>query len=136
MELAERIEEMVQGYEPEILLPEQYNELRRRRDELQGELKLMFAVLEDAIHCYLHHMSAKTRQRKILFYEVREWMNSKQSGGLFGYQTLCESLGVDAGRLRRALEQRQREIQNGSAPAQQNRLWVTRTRPRPAHARP
>ena len=66
---------------PDILLPAQYNELRRRSHELQGELKLMFAVLEDAIHCYLHHMNAKTRQRKILFYEVREWMNSKQRRG-------------------------------------------------------
>jgi hypothetical protein len=130
MELAERIEEMVQGYEPDILLPAQYNELRRRRHELQGELKLMFAVLEDAIHCYLHHMNAKTRQRKILFYEVREWMNAKQRGGLFAYETLCESLGVDAGRLRRMLEQRRRDIQNGRAPAQANRMWVTRTRPR------
>ena len=92
MELAERIEEMVQGYEPDILLPAQYNELRRRSHELQGELKLMFAVLEDAIHCYLHHMNAKTRQRKILFYEVRDWMNSKHRTGLFAYETLCEAL--------------------------------------------
>jgi hypothetical protein len=134
MELAERIEEMVQGYEPDILLPAQYNELRRRRHELQGELKLMFAVLEDAIHCYLHHMSAKTRQRRILFYEVREWMNAKQRTGLFAYETLCESLGIDAVKLRRMLERQRREILNGRAPAQHNRLWVTRTRPRLAQA--
>ena len=134
MELAERIEEMVQGYQPDILLPAQYNELRRRSDELQGELKLMFAVLEDAIHCYLHHMNAKSRQRKILFFEVREWMNSKHRTGLFAYETLCEALGIDAGRLRRMLERQRREIQSGRAPAQQNRLWVTRTRPRLARA--
>jgi hypothetical protein len=129
MELVERMEEMIQGFEPDILLPEQYNELRRRRHELQGELKLMFAVLEDAIHCYLYHMNAKSRQRRILFYEVRDWMNSRHSKGLFAYETLCEALGVDAGRLRRMLEQRQREIRNGGMPAHQ-RLWVTRSRPR------
>jgi hypothetical protein len=64
-----------------------------------------------------------------LFYEVRDWMNSRHSKGLFAYETLCEALGVDAGRLRRMLEQRQREIRNGAMPAHQ-RLWVTRSRPR------
>ena len=105
MELVERMEEMIEGFSPDILLPEQYNELRRRRHELRGELKLMFAVLEDAIHCYLNYMNARTRQRRILFYEVREWMNSKNSKGLFAYDTLCEALGIDAGRLRKTLEQ-------------------------------
>ena len=131
MELVERMEEMIEGYEPDILLPEQYNELRRRRHELQGELKLMFAVLEDAIHCYLHHMNAKSRQRRILFYEVRDWMNSSRSKGLFAYETLCEALGIDAPRLRKMLDLRRREIQGGGAVhASRQRMWITRSRPR------
>ncbi len=130
MELVERMEELIEGYEPDILLPEQYNELRRRRHELQGELKLMFAVLEDAIHCYLHHMNARSRQRRILFYEVRDWMNSKYSKGLFAYETLCEALGIDAGRLRKMLDLRRRQIQNGAATTSRQRHWLTRSRPR------
>ncbi len=130
MELVERMEELIEGYEPDILLPEQYNELRRRRHELQGELKLMFAVLEDAIHCYLHHMNAKSRQRRILFYEVRDWINSKRSKGLFAYETLCEALGIDAGRLRTMLDMRRRQIQGGTIVASRQRQWLTRSRPR------
>ena len=129
MELVERMEELIDGYQPDILLPEQYNELRRRRHELTGELKLMFAVLEDAIHCYLHYMNAKTRQRRILFYEVREWMNSKQRQGLFAYDTLCEALGIDGARLRKMLEQQRGQMRRAgsSAPATD---WMTRMRPR------
>jgi hypothetical protein len=129
MELVERMEEMIEGFSPDILLPEQYNELRRRRHELRGELKLMFAVLEDAIHCYLNYMNARTRQRRILFYEVREWMNSKNSKGLFAYDTLCEALGIDASRLRKTLEQQRRQIASGRTPTRQQRTWTTRSRP-------
>lgn len=132
MELVERMEELIDGYSPDILLPEQYNELRRRRHELTGELKLMFAVLEDAIHCYLHYMNAKTRQRRILFYEVRDWMNSNQRQGLFAYDTLCEALGIDGGRLRKMLDLQRRQISGGQAPARQQRTWMTRLRPRVA----
>lgn len=128
MELVERMEELIEGYEPDILLPEQYNELRRRRDELHGELKLMFAVLEDAIYCYLHHVNAKSRQRRILFYEVRDWMNSRHGKGLFAYETLCEALGIDPGRLRKILEQRRRQVQNGTLAASRQRHWLTRPR--------
>ena len=130
MELVERMEEMVQGYEPDILLPEQYNELRRRRHELCGEFKLMFAVLEDAIRCYLNHMNARTRQRRILFYEVRDWMNSNHGKGLFAYETLCEALGVDGERLRGSLEQHRRENLRGRMPAPQHLLRMPRLRPR------
>jgi hypothetical protein len=128
MELVERMEEMIDGYAPDILLPEQFNELRRRRHELGGELKLMFAVLEDAIHCYLHHMNAKSRQRRILFYEVRDWMNSKNGKGVFAYETLCDALGIDPGRLRQVLQQRQREMRNGATSLSAQRTWIASRR--------
>jgi len=114
--------EMIQGDEPNILLPEQYSDLRRRRHELRGELGLMFAVLEDAIHCYLRHMNATGRQRRELFYEVRHWMNSRRGKELFAFETLCEALGIDAGRLRGMLEQQQREITDGRRPASPQRM--------------
>jgi hypothetical protein len=124
------MEELIDSYQPDILLPEQYNDLRRRHHELRGELKLMFAVLEEAIHCYLHYMNARSRQRRILFYEVRECMNSKNSKGLFAYDTLCEALGIDASRLRKMLEQQRRQIVAGRTPTRQQRTWMTRLRSR------
>ena len=110
MEIAERIQEYLGGqFEPDTLLPMQYNEIMRRRCSLEGERKLMFAVLEDAVECYLKHMNSKNRRRRLLFYEVQNWINAKNRVGLFSYQTLCESLSIDPKALRCALEARLRE---------------------------
>lgn len=107
MEIADRIQEYLGSqFEPDTLLPVQYNEIMRRRSVLEGERKLMYAVLEDAVECYLKHMNAKSRRRRLLFYEVQNWMNAKNRFGLFSYQTLCEMLGIDAKALRAALESR------------------------------
>ncbi len=107
MEIAERIQEYFGSqFEPDTLLPVQYNDLMRRRSTLEGEHRLMYAVLEDAVDCYLKHMNAKTRRQRILFYEVRNWMEARNRVGLFTYNTLCETLGVDAKGLKAALEDR------------------------------
>ncbi len=107
MEIADRIQEYLGGqFEPDTLLPVQYNEIMRRRSALEGEQKLMFAVLEDAVESYLKHMNAKSRRRRLLFYEVQNWISAKNRVGLFSYQTLCEALGIDAKALRAALESR------------------------------
>jgi|SRR5580700_4097288 hypothetical protein len=130
MELFVRTGEMTQDDEWDILLAEQYNDLRRRHHELRAELRLMFAVLEDAIHCYFRHMNAKGRERRKLFYDVRHWMNSRHGKELFAFETLCEALGIDAGRLRAMLEQQRREITNVRRPTSRQRMWVARPRPR------
>jgi hypothetical protein len=87
----------------DILLPLQYNELMRRRSALEAERKLLFAVLEDALECYLRNINATSRSRRLLFCEVDIWMNAKDRVGLFSYLTLCESLGIDAKALRAQL---------------------------------
>jgi len=107
VEIADRIQEYLGSQvEPDTLLPVQYNEIMRRRSVLEGEQKLMLAVLEDAVDCYLKNMNAKSRRRRLLFYEVQNWMSARNRVGLFSYHTLCESLGIDPKALRAALEKR------------------------------
>jgi hypothetical protein len=130
MEFVERMEELIDGYQPDIMLPEQYNELIRRHHESSGELKLLVAVLEDAIHCYLDYGNADTRQRRLVFYEVRQWINSTNSNGLFAYDTLCEALGINAFRLRTVLERQRHHIMAGRIRARKQRTWATRGRQR------
>ncbi len=120
MEIADRLQEsFASQFEPDTLLPVQYYELMRRRNVLEGERKLMFAVLEDAIDCYLKNMNAKGRRRRILFYEVQNWMSIRNRAGLFSYETLCETLGVDPNGLRAALERRLRHYQRMDRAAQE-----------------
>src|ERR1700723_1976057 len=62
------------------ILPVQFGESRRRKLPSEGERKLLFAVLEDAIRTYLRHRD--------------------DEGGPFAYVNVCEALGIDADSLR------------------------------------
>jgi hypothetical protein len=104
-------------FEPDTLLPVQYYGLIRRGNVLEGERKLMFAVLEDAIECFLKNMNAKSLLRRILFYEVQNWMNVRNRAGLFSYETLCETLEIDPDGLRAALNNLRRVSKIAAIPA-------------------
>jgi hypothetical protein len=114
VKISDRLQEsLADQFVPDILLPVQYYDLMRRRNRLEGAHRLALAVLEDAVECYLKNMNAKSRQRRILFYEVQNWMNDKNRVGMFSYETLCETVGLDAKSLRTALKrQLKRQPQN------------------------
>lgn len=84
-----------------ILMPAQYADLVRRNHTLEGELKLLMAVLEDAIRCYLRNVDAKDGERRREFVEVRNWFESTVAGpaGIFSFENLCEALGIEPHRL-------------------------------------
>ncbi len=57
--------------------------------------ELMLAVLEDAIACF-ESANAKLVQ------EAEEWINSNEEG-VFSFNNVCETLGLDPDRLRKGL---------------------------------
>src|SRR5215469_14521143 len=127
MKVFEPTSDSTQDDAPDILLPQQHNELQRRCHELPGELRLMLAVLEDAIDCYLRHMNAKSRQRRRVFYEVQHWMNSRYCKGLFAFETLCEVLGIDGDKLRGMLDQQRRGFADVGECTSPHQRWFTRS---------
>ena len=106
MENTQGLEESLSSvFAPAIILPTQYWALKRGI-ALDGERKLMFAVLEDGIRCYLKNMNAKSRRQRILFFEVLDWMKGKDQYGPFSFDLLCEEFGMEGSRVRNALETR------------------------------
>jgi len=73
---------------------------------LEGERKLMFAVLEDGVRCYLKNMDTRSRRRRSLFFEVRDWMEAEDNDGPFAFELLCHEFGLESSRVRKALERR------------------------------
>ena len=55
-----------------ILLPDQHADLLRRSTVIEGEKKLMLAVLDDAIRCYLRNVNSKSGKRRGDFIEVKK----------------------------------------------------------------
>lgn len=104
-ELGTRLEELLPAsFEGGILLPEQYYDLNGRSAHSDGEYRLAFAVLADAVSCYLKYRGRNGRKTRMLFEEVRYWMNSPSRQGIYSYLNLCEILNIDGKELLRALE--------------------------------
>src|SRR3972149_3406702 len=89
------------SFQPDTILPFQYFELLRRKTYLEGEKKLMLAVLEDAVSCFQKHHAARDKNRKKLFREAEEWIVDENNDRLFSFSNICESLGINAEYLRR-----------------------------------
>jgi hypothetical protein len=82
-----------------LVLPGQYADLIRRNHVIEGELKLLLAVLEDAIRCYLRNVNSKEGERHREFVEVRNWFEGNRSGprrgDIFSFDNLCAALGIE-----------------------------------------
>ena len=90
-----------------VLLPSQYNDLIRRRSPVfDGEHRLLWAVLEDAIRTYAANVDCSTQSQRAAFEEVRGWFQSGKGRpqGLFAFQTICDLLGIDSGQMLKGLD--------------------------------
>ena len=94
LEVGARLEaSLPDSFPGDTLLPGQYYDILGRRRWQDGEYRLAFAVLADAIACYYKHKGAKSRKGRLLFEEVRLWMHSRSRNGVFAFRNLCEFSG-------------------------------------------
>jgi hypothetical protein len=127
-EVGARLEASLPGhFHGDAVLPTQYYDIVGRRQWQDGEYRLAFAVLADAIATYFKYRHAKGRKSRLLFEEVRLWMHSYSRNGVFAFRNLCETLGVDPDAMIRALE-KGRDL--GEPALREIRVW--RGKPRRA----
>jgi hypothetical protein len=100
-------------FEPDTLLPEQFFTLLGRKP-IQGEKRLLLAMLEDAVHCFQTYVLAKKPHERRLFQEAEEWIDSTDAHWYFSFENICDILGIHPGRMRDAL--REWKIQQISQP--------------------
>jgi hypothetical protein len=84
------------GFAPDFLVPAQFYDLTRRRASLDGETRLVFAILEDAVRIFVKNSGASGGYRRALFSEVSSWFataDGPQHPFTFSY--VCDVLGVD-----------------------------------------
>ena len=86
------------------ILPSQFADLNKRRPPMEGEYRLLFAVLEDAVSRYLINMKCETEDQRRIFKETASWFKGKDGDrGLFAFESVCGFLGIDPDRLRKGL---------------------------------
>jgi hypothetical protein len=87
------------------ILPAQYGSMYRKKLLAEGERKLLFAMLEDAIRCYLKYRDRGQAYRSNPeFLEAAEWLSSDEESGPFTFIMVCEALGIDPDRLRAGIQ--------------------------------
>jgi len=89
--------------QPEFLLPVQYNDLVRKSRVIEGEIRLLLAVLKDALRTYIKTMHGKTGRSRRLFIETQRWFQAENQVGPFAYHNICEALGLEPELLRKWL---------------------------------
>ena len=87
---------------PDLVTPGQWQILHRNLDR-SPEKRLLLAILEDAINCWLQ--DGLTGRKARLRGEAEQWLFGADDG-LFGFRSVCEHLEIDPayfrGRLRRS----------------------------------
>ena len=72
------------------VLPSQFNAAPSGHRLWESERRLLAAVLEDAIRCYLTNCRAKTKSQLERFLEVQAWFNDRRPArapyGLFSFE--------------------------------------------------
>jgi hypothetical protein len=69
----------------------------------EGEERLMLAVLDSAVEDFQKYVLARHTSGKKLFQQAEEWFFDKDSEGLFSFESICETLGLHPGPIRKGL---------------------------------
>lgn len=85
---------------PEVILPEQFHGSSSHADSSRGELALMRAVLEDAVHCFQKTQGVEASR---LAKEAEDWFFTDDQQWPFSFINICAVLGLDAEYLRKGL---------------------------------
>jgi hypothetical protein len=101
--------------EPDTLLPSQFFGALRRKAHLDGERRLMVAVLEDAVNCFQKQVRATDPKARQLFLDAEEWITSTDQSWFFSFVNVCETLDLDPDYVREGLlAWRDRQLRSGA----------------------
>ena len=80
------------------------------RLRMSGECRLLWAVLEDGIECYLRYGDHPSAAMRELFQEANDWIEAKEGEDLCSFSGICGAFQIDPDYLRRGLQRRLRDI--------------------------
>ena len=89
---------------PSTIAPEQFWKPLKRKAEHGGpEMRLMLAVLQDAVDCFQKYADSNDIHGRKLFSEAYAWIMSTESNRLFTFENICGVLDFDCASIRDGL---------------------------------
>ena len=86
------------GFDGEVCV--RYESVFKRAEPAAGERRLLLAVLEDGIRTLLKNARATHGRGLNLRREALGWLTTMDRADVFTFENICETLGIDAVRLR------------------------------------
>lgn len=95
--------------EPDIFLPSQFYGSGGLSRKVEGEKRLMIAVLKDAVECLEKYRSARSGAGQSQYQNAIEWVEDTSTDWLFSFTNICDLLGFDPNYLRGMLLKREKK---------------------------
>lgn len=106
---------------PDAILPAQFFQSLRSKGRFDGERRLMIAILEDAVNCFMKQVHAVEPKARQLYLDAEEWIMAEDPSWFFSFENVCNTLDLDPEYLREGLikwrDAERRRVGEG-APAQ------------------
>ena len=83
-------------------LPDQF--FAPRGEPAHSETRLLWAIVEDAVHCFQMYLFASRPSERQLFQDAEDWINSTESEWFFSFENVCETVGLHAKYVRDGLK--------------------------------
>ena len=93
--------------EPDIFLPSQFYGSGGLSRKLEGEKRLMIAVLKDAVECLEKYRGSRNSTGQCLYLSAIEWVENTDTDWLFSFTNIFDLLGFDPEYLREELLKRE-----------------------------
>ncbi|MGH7927965.1 MAG: hypothetical protein ACREQV_09240 [Candidatus Binatia bacterium] len=91
-------------FQLDTLAAQQYHDTYRRKIPQQSEIRLMLAVLEDAINCYQDNIFAVNKKRIQLFKEAEDWFMNDDASWIFSFASICSILNFEPDYFRHGMK--------------------------------
>jgi hypothetical protein len=95
--------------EPDIFLPSQFYGTSGLSRQLEGEKRLMIAILKDAVECLDKYRSSRNTTGRSQYQNALEWVQDRGTEWLFSFTNICDLLGFDPDYLRQVLLKRENQ---------------------------
>jgi hypothetical protein len=89
--------------EPDVFLPSQFYGTGGLSRQLDGEKRLMIAILKDAVECLNKYRGARSSLGISQYQNALEWVEDEGTEWLFSFNNICDLLGFDPDYLRKVL---------------------------------
>jgi len=91
-------------FQPDTLMSDEYFANYRRRIPLEPEKALLLEVLEDGVRTFQDNIFAESGKKRVLLDEAREWLFTDGVDHVFSFNSVCSSLELEPGYIRRGLK--------------------------------